>query len=74
MITPGIKLTNQTLPSGIFSALEEANITESILFSTNDVVLRWVAREEWTYTLEFDGTFFTLPTVYYSCNLIIKNL
>lgn len=40
------------LPSGVYSELEKANITESVLFSYNDVELRWVGLEDWNYTLE----------------------
>lgn len=51
----GIQLMNQNIPSGIFSALEETNITESLHISYNDVRLRWIANENWTYTLNFQG-------------------
>lgn len=46
---------NQTIPSGVYSALEEANVTESVMFSYNDVDLRWIANENWTYSLVFSG-------------------
>lgn len=51
----GIKLNDQNLPSGVFSALEQAGLTESVLFSYNDVALRWIAADNWTYTREFNG-------------------
>lgn len=51
----GIELVNQTIPSGVYSALEEANVTESVMFSYNDVDLRWIANENWTYSLVFSG-------------------
>lgn len=51
----GIELKNQNVPSGVYSALEEANVTDSILDSYNDVNLRWIGKDNWTYTLVFDG-------------------
>lgn len=51
----GIVVKEQNLPSGVYSALENANITGSVLNSYNDVKLRWIAYEKWTYTLNFDG-------------------
>ena len=36
--------------------MEEANLTESVLFSYNDVKLRWISLENWTYSLEFTVT------------------
>lgn len=53
----GIQLKNQSIPSGIYSALQEANITNSILDSYNDVNLRWIGKDNWTYSLTFDGIF-----------------
>lgn len=55
LILEGIHLSNQKLPSGVYSALEEANITESVLHSFNDVALRWIAYDTWTYALKFNG-------------------
>lgn len=52
----GILVRNETLPSGVYSALKNAKVTDSVLNSFNDVDLRWIAREKWTYSLEFDGT------------------
>lgn len=46
---------DQTIPSGVYSALEDANITGSVLYSYNDVNFRWIARDNWTYTLNFAG-------------------
>lgn len=51
----GIRLVDQTIPSGVYSALEDANITGSVLYSYNDVNFRWIARDNWTYTLNFAG-------------------
>lgn len=34
--------------------MENAKLEESVLFSFNDVDLRWVALENWTYTLDFN--------------------
>lgn len=36
----------------MYSELEKANITESVLFSYNDVELRWIGLEDWNYTKE----------------------
>lgn len=52
----GIRLSNLTIPNGVYSALEEAKITESVLYSFNDVVLRWIGLDNWTYSLKFDVT------------------
>lgn len=54
-ISSDITLLDQTIPSGVYSALEEANMTESILYANNDVDLRWISTEEWTYELDFKG-------------------
>lgn len=51
----GIVIGNQSIPSGVYSALEEVNVTESVLHSFNDVKLRWIANENWTYSLTFEG-------------------
>lgn len=40
--------------------MESAEITESVLFSYNDVKLRWIAKENWTYSLQFNVTSFDL--------------
>lgn len=50
-----IQLHDQSLPSGVFTALEAANLTGSLLYGYNDVRLRWIANDEWTYSLQFDG-------------------
>jgi beta-mannosidase len=50
---PGIELRDISLPSGVYSDLENAKRTESVLFSYNDVDLRWIAYENWTYALNF---------------------
>lgn len=52
----GIELHDISIPSGVYSDLEEAGVTESVLFSYNDVKLRWIALENWTYSLEFNVT------------------
>lgn len=51
-----ISVSNITIPCGIYSDLEDAGITESLLFSYNDVELRWIGNENWTYTTEFEVT------------------
>lgn len=53
-IPSDIEVQNISLPTGVYSVLEEAGITESVLFSYNDVELRWIALENWTYSLEFN--------------------
>lgn len=52
----GIVLNDISLPSGVYSELENAQLTESVLFSYNDVELRWIGLENWTYILEFNQT------------------
>lgn len=54
----GIKIQNEQIPSGVYSALERANLTDSVLKSYNDVNLRWIAKENWKYSLNFDGNTF----------------
>lgn len=72
----GIRIHNETVPSGVYSALNNAKLTDSVLMSFNDVNLRWIAREKWTYSLEFNGRklshallkiyAFIINTLYYS--------
>jgi len=50
---PAIRITNITIPSGIFTDLENAGITESILYSYNDRDLRDYARMNWIYSNSF---------------------
>lgn len=50
-----IVLHNQTVPSGVYSALELAGLAGSVLHGLNDVQLRWVSRDVWTYALQFNG-------------------
>ncbi|XP_070497078.1 beta-mannosidase isoform X2 [Chironomus tepperi] len=49
----GIKITNITIPSGIYTDLENAGITESILYSYNDRDLREYANMSWIYSKSF---------------------
>lgn len=51
----GIQIQDQRIPTGAYTALEKAGITDSLLSSFNDVDQRWIAHEEWTYSLSFDG-------------------
>ncbi|KAG5679138.1 hypothetical protein PVAND_008730 [Polypedilum vanderplanki] len=51
-----IEIKNIQIPSGIFSDLEAANVTESILFSYNDVKLRKFSYSNWSYSLNFNMT------------------
>lgn len=36
--------------------MENAGLTESVLLSYNDVELRWISLENWTYTTGFEMT------------------
>lgn len=49
-----MEVPNISIPSGVYSDLENAGITESVLFSYNDVDLRWIALENWIYKLDFN--------------------
>ncbi|CRL07018.1 CLUMA_CG019973, isoform A [Clunio marinus] len=51
-----IEVNDISIPSGVYSDLENSGETESVLFSFNDVNLRWIALENWTYNLEFNMT------------------
>lgn len=51
----GIHLVNQTIPSGVYSALENAGITPSVFDGYNDINLRWIAHDNWTYKIRFPG-------------------
>lgn len=51
----GIQISGEILPSGVYSALENAKIVDSVVNSFNDVNLRWIARDVWTYSLKFDS-------------------
>lgn len=55
IMNTGIQIQNQQIPSGVFTALENANITGSLLHSYNDVNLRWISNDTWTYSLSFNG-------------------
>lgn len=46
-----LRIENQTVPSGIYSALEQALIIESVLDFKNDLTTKWIARDNWTYSL-----------------------
>uniref|UniRef100_A0A1B0EZX9 Beta-mannosidase-like galactose-binding domain-containing protein n=1 Tax=Phlebotomus papatasi TaxID=29031 RepID=A0A1B0EZX9_PHLPP len=50
-----IGLTELSLPSGVYTALQNAGLTGSVLHSYNDVNLRWIALDNWTYFLNFSG-------------------
>lgn len=51
----GIKVHNERIPSGVFSALQNANITDSVVNSYNDVNLRWIGKDKWKYSLDFNS-------------------
>lgn len=75
-LVSGIKIQNEQIPSGVYSALERANVTDSVLKSFNDVNLRWIAKENWKYSLNFDGMHISqillLFEIFYS-NYVRKN-
>ncbi|CAG9811752.1 unnamed protein product [Chironomus riparius] len=48
-----IKIENITIPSGIFTDLENAGITESILYGFNDRELRHYSYMNWIYSKSF---------------------
>ncbi|XP_055589869.1 beta-mannosidase [Uranotaenia lowii] len=45
-----LKLQNQSIPSGVYTALEQDQIIESILEFKNDITTKWIGLENWTYT------------------------
>lgn len=45
-----------TIPSGVYSDLEQNKYTNSVLFSYNDVALRWIGLDNWSYSLKFNIT------------------
>lgn len=51
-----IVIFDANIPSGVYSELEKNTNTKSVLFSYNDVALRWVGLEAWTYSLDFNIT------------------
>ena len=51
----GIQVHNERIPSGVYTALQNANITDSVLNSYNDVNLRWIAKDKWKYSVNFGG-------------------
>ncbi|CAO1424510.1 unnamed protein product [Diamesa serratosioi] len=51
-----VELSSLSIPNGVYSALEEAQVTESVLYSFNDVALRWIGLDKWTYSLHFEVT------------------
>jgi beta-mannosidase len=50
----GIQINDIKIPNGVYSDLEKNLITESVLFSFNDVDLRWIGLDNWTYFITFD--------------------
>ncbi|XP_053698686.1 beta-mannosidase isoform X1 [Sabethes cyaneus] len=47
-----LKMENLTLPSGVYTALEQGLIIESILDFKNDLTTKWIAHDNWTYSLD----------------------
>lgn len=68
-----ILIRNESLPSGVYSALYNAKLTDSLLKSFNDVNLRWIAREKWTYSLEFNGSGNNLTHIYLVSENVIES-
>ena len=54
---------NQTMPSGVYSALEDDQIIESVLFSNNDVITRWISKMDWIFSLNIPG-FYHLCSIF----------
>jgi beta-mannosidase len=52
----GLVLKDLTVPLGVHSALMDANITGSVLYGYNDINLRWILYEDWTFTNYFQIT------------------
>lgn len=46
-------ISNINLPSGVFTELERNGYTDSVLFSRNDIDLRWIGDVDWTYDTTF---------------------
>ncbi|XP_063705099.1 beta-mannosidase [Culicoides brevitarsis] len=44
-----------TVPSGVYTELEKHEMIESVLFSKNDVDLRWVGESNWVYQFDFQA-------------------
>uniref|UniRef100_A0A1L8DQR0 beta-mannosidase n=1 Tax=Nyssomyia neivai TaxID=330878 RepID=A0A1L8DQR0_9DIPT len=42
-----------SLPSGVYSVLQENKLALNVLHSYNDVNLRWIAMDNWTYLTDF---------------------
>ncbi|XP_059621237.1 beta-mannosidase [Phlebotomus argentipes] len=51
-----ISINGISLPSGVYSALQDAGYTNSVLHSYNDVQLRWAAMDNWAYSVNFTVT------------------
>lgn len=49
----GIIVRNVVIPNGAYSVLEAAGFTKPVFESYNDVDLRWVARQNWTFETSF---------------------
>lgn len=44
--------------------MENGNVTDSVLNSYNDVNLRWIARDNWKYSLNFGGKLVFFPLIF----------
>lgn len=51
----GYKIDGIQLPSGVYTELENKGLAGSVLYSYNDVDLRWIGLEDWNYTNSFTG-------------------
>lgn len=48
-----IRITNRSLPIGVYSEVERSGLSDSLLESYNDVKLRWIGQQNWTFELKF---------------------
>ncbi|XP_058824424.1 beta-mannosidase-like isoform X2 [Topomyia yanbarensis] len=47
-----IRLENVTVPSGVYTTLEQAHIIGSLYDGKNDLTTKWIAKDNWTYSLD----------------------
>jgi beta-mannosidase len=48
-----IVLNNLSVPIGVHNALTDAKLTQNLLYGYNDVNLRWILYDDWTFTNYF---------------------
>lgn len=49
-----LSIENVTVPSGVYTELAQKGYTQAVLYSKNDVDLRWIGDIDWTYELKFN--------------------